>query len=516
MQWPLRKFVKRHSWSTLVFVAAILGCSAPAQTNDSNVFPLLTIRGENLTNATIWTVTPSYAVIYHRNGAKRVPLADLPEFLQKRYGYDPAKAQAFDAAEQERQKADAAKLQQLRLALEKAQREADWPEWRGPNRNGSGVSSVPLAGSWPANGPRKIWVTTAFPSGGASSPAIANGRVYVHIHNREGKQDTIACLDEATGATLWRRDLDVPCRTSHEASATPCITKGRCLVMGARLCYCLDALNGSVFWMSKKGDYSTDPSLTGFNQEISSSVAVVSDVAVIQAGAVFGYDFATGTLRWQAPNPLGYACAMATPVPFSDDRIIYGGRDQLNCLQAKTGKILWKLPGASARLYAYAITPVISNDILLALSKGQLRAFDLGSATPRELWHILYGDPYSTPVADAECCYMIDPGFTYTDGVGHSNGPASYAVVCRDLRTGRVLWQTPIPESQYTSPILVSGKVFVLTDGCRVIKMLDARDGRVLASAPVAACDWSSPSVAHGKLFVRIRHGVACYDLRPQ
>jgi outer membrane protein assembly factor BamB len=286
--------------------------------------------------------------------------------------------------------------------------------------------------------------------------------------------------------------------------------------MGARLCYCLDALNGTLFWMSKKGDYSTDPSLTGANQEISSSVAVVSDVAVILAGAVFGYDFATGALLWQAPDPHGYACAMATPVPFSDDRIIYGGRDQLNCLQAKTGKILWKLPAAGARLYAYAITPVISSDILLALSNGQLRAFDLGSATPRELWHILYGDPYSTPAADAECCYMIDPGFTYTDGVGHSNGPGRYAVTCRDLRTGRVLWQTPIPESQYTSPILVSGKVFVLTDGCRVIKMLDARDGRVLASAPVAACDWSSPSVAHGKLFVRIRHGVACYDLRPQ
>jgi hypothetical protein len=46
--------------------------------------------------------------------------------------------------------------------------------------------------------------------------------------------------------------------------------------------------------------------------------------------------------------------------------------------------------------------------------------------------------------------------------------------------------------------------------------MLDARDGRVLASAPVGAINWSSPSVAHGKLFVRIRHGVACYDLRPQ
>jgi outer membrane protein assembly factor BamB len=68
-------------------------------------------------------------------------------------------------------------------------------------------------------------------------------------------------------------------------------------------------------------------------------------------------------------------------------------------------------------------------------------------------------------------------------------------------------------ECQYSSPILVAGKVFILTDDSTQIKMLDAGSGQILGSAEVEAVHWSSPAVAHGKLFVRIDHGVACFDL---
>jgi outer membrane protein assembly factor BamB len=352
-------------------------------------------------------------------------------------------------------------------------------------------------------------VTTDLPSGGESSPVIANGRVYVHVHQREAKLDTIACLDEATGATQWRRDFDVVRRTIHDGSATPCVTKGRCLVMGARFCYCLDAATGAVLWATKAGD-----DLNPVTQEVSSSVAVVNDVAVVVIGPMFGFDLATGATLWQGPNPRGYASAMTSAVACSGGGVIYGGQDQLCCLEAGTGRVVWNLPGGGRRLYAYAPTAVVSKNTLVALSKEELRGFDLTSGPPRQLWHIPYGDPYSTPAADADHCYMIDPGFTFTDGRGHSNGSGGhYAVVCRDLQTGGIEWKTPIPDSQYSSPILVNGKLFVLADGARELKMLDARDGRVLGSASVGAVNWSSPAVAQGKLFVRVNHGVACYDL---
>jgi hypothetical protein len=137
--------VKLRPWIAIAALAGTLGGSGAAQTNDTDVFPVLSIGGENLTNVTIWSVNPACATIFYRGGAKQVPLGDLPEFLQKRYGYDPAKAEAFQTAARAEQKAESARQAAEWMASDKARRAADWPEWRGPNRDGTGISTVRLA-----------------------------------------------------------------------------------------------------------------------------------------------------------------------------------------------------------------------------------------------------------------------------------------------------------------------------------------------------------------------------------
>src|SRR5262245_57550251 len=75
----------------------------------------------------------------------------------------------------------------------------DWPQWRGPNRDG--VAHEPdLLTQWPAGGPPRLWPA---PCGeGYSSFAVANGRAYTLFEQDE--QEVVLCLDAATGKEKWR------------------------------------------------------------------------------------------------------------------------------------------------------------------------------------------------------------------------------------------------------------------------------------------------------------------------
>lgn len=100
----------------------------------------------------------------------------------------------------------------------------DWPHWRGPQRNDtSRESSGWEAGVWP---PRKIaWQANL--GVGSSSPTVAEGRLYALGWGRG--QDTLSCLDAASGKTLWQQPYDCPQYGRHSTGdkglyAGPCST----------------------------------------------------------------------------------------------------------------------------------------------------------------------------------------------------------------------------------------------------------------------------------------------------
>src|SRR5262249_46114073 len=75
----------------------------------------------------------------------------------------------------------------------------DWPQWRGPNRDGVS-SETGLLTKWPADGPKKLWEAK---SGiGYSSFAVAAGRVYTIL--QDGDKEAVVCWQADTGKELWR------------------------------------------------------------------------------------------------------------------------------------------------------------------------------------------------------------------------------------------------------------------------------------------------------------------------
>lgn len=149
----------------------------------------------------------------------------------------------------------------------------DWPQWRGPNRDGvwneTGIRETfptnELEVCWPRRGPGTCQVSGHLrgwraPVGyGFSSPVVAQGRVFVADSQlaRPKVREWVLCFDEATGRPLWTN--------SHEATfpdwaftpgqeqgpnATPMVRDGKVYALGplGHRLFCVEAGKGGLLW----------------------------------------------------------------------------------------------------------------------------------------------------------------------------------------------------------------------------------------------------------------------------
>src|SRR4051812_48360397 len=125
---------------------------------------------------------------------------------------------------------------------------ADWPRFLGPNNDGTSAETK-LLHTWPKEGPRKLWEYEK--GAGHTGPVIAGGKV-VLLHALDGKE-TIDCLDAATGARLWRFDYPVDFVSQYGAGpgaqTSPVIDGDSVYTLGVTgLLHCLDFATGAVKW----------------------------------------------------------------------------------------------------------------------------------------------------------------------------------------------------------------------------------------------------------------------------
>ena len=380
-----------------------------------------------------------------------------------------------------------------------------WPCWRGPHHNGTAYDSETLAQSWPVNGPPIRWAMYELPSGGSSSPVIADNRVYVYIHNKRVQKDITVCLDANSGEKLWQREMNVDRVTLHDASGTPCVVDGRVYITGARVCYCLASDTGEVIWKADTGVPATDPTINGKRQELSSSFVVVGNTAAVSLGPLFGFNALTGDVLWRSPEAGGYAGAMTSVAPWFDHNmtyLVYSGQDRLCCINAETGRLLWQ-EKSNGRGKTYATSPAIQGNRLAVCFSQELRGYELSKTGGKLLWSIPYAEEYASPIHDGQRVYTFAP----------SDRKNLYELVCRDAISGKQRWKRRHRASVYSSPILADGKVFLFVDKARQIAMFDANTGKRLASQAVPGLEWSSPAVANGCLFIRTKNGLICYEI---
>ena len=156
-------------------------------------------------------------------------LAKRPQFLQQL---------AMPADEE-----NAAQLEKLKSAPLTSAREpvttGDWPQWRGPRRDGISDETGLLA-DWKSTPPQLVWKRPL--GGGYSSIAVSGGRLYTM--DKKENEERVLCLDAATGKEIWVHQYPANYRGLSYGGgprATPTVNDGRVYTVGAvGMMLCLD------------------------------------------------------------------------------------------------------------------------------------------------------------------------------------------------------------------------------------------------------------------------------------
>jgi len=377
---------------------------------------------------------------------------------------------------------------------------ADWPQWRGPDRNGLGPKSPALANSLAGLSP--LWLADRIPSGdqgGRGGLILHAGKVYglVSAASKSSATDDVFCLDAASGKTIWKSRIQ-DSSGAEAGSPTPCIVKGKLYVVGSgSKVYCLNADSGSPIWEAKLSRSGRDP--------IASSIAVVGKVLVLLADVLTGLDAETGKVLWTQDEITGHE---SSPAPWNSkgrDYVICNSARQTHCVDATDGRILWSVPGGGKS------TPVVAQeyggDFLVILSDNRrtgLSAYRLTDKDPQKLWTLQESDRGSSPVVFDGHVYAI---------AGEGNGHAAH-LLSIDQDTGKVAWKEVVDFAEVSSPVVADGKVFVVCGTFLSLLQATPEQYSVLSQNDYRITLCTSPTIVEGRLYVRQGNAVACYDLR--
>ena len=381
----------------------------------------------------------------------------------------------------------------------------DWPQWRGPDRNGAVPPGGPaIADKWPEEGPAKLWQSESVGNGrpsngpgggsaGVGSPVVANGRVYLYAN---GGLDAFYCFDAATGATLWKETFAAP---SIGASGTVCVAGEKLYCLGGGgTAYCLNAKTGAEIW---KRDGVGAQDLAKFQDGgagVASSFLVAEGKAVVLGKVLTALNADTGQVVWSQDQIRGEGTKGAnSPALWKSGGKTYVIQNVMEqgvfCVDLTDGRVLWKGEGGN-----YSSATVVGDDMVLRLENA-LAAFHLSLTEAKKMWSL-------STTQDRASCPIIYKDHVYT--------VAGSRAQCVELKTGNVLWEGQPGGTEVSSPVFVNDKMVALCGYSLVLLRAAPERFELLSKVnDISNAPCSSPAVADGKLYLRLKDAVACYDL---
>lgn len=398
----------------------------------------------------------------------------------------------------------------------------DWPQWRGPNRDGvwneTGIMEL-----FPAGGLKISWRVPVRQSW--SSPVVAKGRVYVTDVElmRPKANERVLCFDEANGKLLWchRYAVDYPDwafgPNADGPRATPIIRDGKLFTLGALgHLFCLDAANGEVVWRKKLAEEYAVKEFSG----ITASPLIEDELLILYmcgkpAACVVAFNKNSGKEVWRAlDDSFTYSSPLIVTAAGKKQLIVWT-QEAVTSLDPATGKTWWReqlrTPGDQA-----ISTPVFSNQRLLIA--GLMLKLDADKHAASVLW------PESQAVSKRILSNTSTP---LLQGDYVFSAKTSGELVCLDAATGKEIWQTNSVTSLKNGSsihLTVNGdSVSMFTDQGNLIRArLSSKGyqelGRVHlldATNPFNGRNvvWTSPAYADRHIFARNDKELICASL---
>jgi outer membrane protein assembly factor BamB len=407
--------------------------------------------------------------------------------------------------------------------LPAADKGGDWPQWRGPARDGISTDSG-LLDKWPKEGPELVWKIGGL-GRGFSSLAVSHGHIFT-MGDRDDGQFVMA-MNAADGKPLWTTRVGEVWEPQGYAGprCTPTVDGSRLYVLGPHGdLTCLETDTGKPVWhRNLKTDFDGRMhSGWGYSE----SPLVDGDRVVCTPGgpqsAIVALDKKTGSEIWRSTvPPLGdhggdgaaYASIVIGNGGGVRQYVQLMGRGVVGVATAD-GKFLWGYNRVANRT-ANIPTPLVHGDYVFCSSGYQAGAALLrlqgsdGGVKADEIY-FLEGKEFQNHHGG-----MIMLGDYVYAGHGHNAG----APTCLEWKTGKTMWRHNRGPGTGSAAISYADGNLYMRFQNGVMALIGATPEEYLEKGHfqipnVEQPSWSHPVIAGGKLYLREQDTLYCYDVK--
>lgn len=400
----------------------------------------------------------------------------------------------------------------------------DWPQFRGPQGNGTcREARAPLR--W---GPEQnITWRSALPSDANSCPIVSNGRVFVTCAEDEGRKRSLLCFDRRDGKLLWTRtvahDQVMPTHQTNPYCGSTPVANGQCVVVwhGSAGLVSYD-FEGREQWKRDLGEFRH---IWGY----ASSPIIHDDKLILHAGPgrrVFlaALDLATGKTLWETDEPVKgdgsrndkghYVGSWSTPVVTTIDereQLVCAMTTRVNSYDPNDGRIIWSCDGLIGMKGELAYSsPVLAGNVCMQIGGfgGPSIGFTMGGngniTEKQRLWRTEQ-NPQS-----------IGSG-VFANGHVFIPDAAGGTIRCIDPSTGKERWRHRTGGPNFWgSIVMAAGRLYVTNqEGETYVFEPNPERYEELAVNALGEATNATPAFSDGQAFIRTRAALYCLGGQP-
>ncbi len=409
---------------------------------------------------------------------------------------------------------------------------SDWPQWRGPKRDGHAAEQK-LAQSWTGKGPALKWEFNGL-GVGYSSVSVADGKLYTMGEIDE--KSVAICLDSGTGKPLWQTTIaragvrrDYNRGWGGGPRSTPTVDGDQIFVLSAiGVVAALQRDTGALLW---KVDLVADHGGSIPKWGYSESVLIDGDRVVVKPGGkkfMVALDRKTGDLLWQSQGIdalAHYASALKGTFAGTDYYVTAAGIGVIG-LDRNSGEKLFENSMTGNDIATIPTPLIIGNDQIYHTSdygsgnallklRGKERSGN-GDGTSAEVVYHLNRQSMQNHHGGVVLVDGVIYGFTQTDGG---------TWMAQDLASGETLWQKKLRGNTSGSIAYADGRLYCYNDGDGSLILLEPsrqefkQVGQLQLPRETSlprnrGAIWTPPVIADQTLFIRDQNLLFAFDIK--
>ncbi|MEN9677801.1 MAG: hypothetical protein RIS76_3697 [Verrucomicrobiota bacterium] len=395
----------------------------------------------------------------------------------------------------------------------------DSPQWRGPSRDGS-AAETGLLPQWPQEGPKLTWKVTHCGSG-YSTPAVAGDRIYL-LGNEGLENESVLALSVTDGSKVWSTRLGKVGKPDQKPSfpgarSTPTVVGSALYALGSDGdLACLETATGAVRWRKNlAAEFAGKPGPWAYSE----SPLVDGNAVIVTPGGteatVVALDATSGNVLWKFASlegeEAGYASAIVVEAP-GGKQIVQLLQKGLVGLDAGTGRMLWRWRKSVSKYGANIPSPLLADGLIYAAAAGtgggavRLTSGNAGAAFDEVYFESKLPTAIGGTVKVGEYLY----------------GTTAQALLCFEAATGKLKWED---RSIGASSLYHAGGLLFLHGENGTVALVEPspegyrEKGRFTPpDAPAKASpmekSWAYPVVANGRLYLRDQGTLWSYAVR--